>query len=120
MTTTRRTINANMSLSYALGGNVFSGDIRLSNFALNIGIGSQSSNLDVEFIYDTCGQAGGVSRPTVGRAVRFQCNSLVFGGIINSVSYGESAGGSVYKLKIIDPRKINLVPYNRTIPVTKI
>jgi hypothetical protein len=106
MTTTRRTINANMSLSYALGGNVFGGDIRLSNFALNIGIGSQSSNLDVEFIYDTCGQAGGVSRPTVGRAVRFQCNSLVFGGIINSVSYGESAGGSVYKLKIIDPRKV--------------
>ena len=106
MATTKRTINASLSLTYALGGNVFDGNIRLSNFSLNLGIGSQSSNLDLELIYDTCGTAGGVQIPTTGRAVRFQCNGLVFGGITNSISYSESASGITYKLKIIDPRKI--------------
>lgn len=106
MTTSLRNVSSSLSLTYATGGNVFSGNIKLNNFSMTLGLGSQSSNLDIELIADTCGTAGGVTLPTTGRAVRFQCNQVVFGGIINSISYSESSTGITYKLKVIDPRKL--------------
>lgn len=106
MPTVCRPVNTAVSFIYATGGAVISGDIKLSNFSLTLGLGSSASNLDLELVYNPCGGAGGIQVPPIGRAVRFTCGGLSFGGIINSRSYSESAGGISYKFKIIDPRKI--------------
>jgi hypothetical protein len=95
------------SLRYANGGGpVIDGDVKLSNFSLVIGIGSSSSNLDLEMVYNNCGGAGGVQLPPIGSAVRFQCGALYFGGIVNSCTYSQNSNGISYKFKIIDPRKV--------------
>ena len=106
MTTLCQNINTPVSLTYARGGAVISGDIKLSNFSLTLGLGSSSSNLDLELVYNNCGTTGGVTLPPIGRAVRFSCGQLSFGGIINSRTYSETSSGFSYKFKIIDPRKI--------------
>lgn len=106
MPTVCRPINTAVSFTYALGGPVITGDLKLSNFSLTLGLGSSASNLDLELVYNVCNGGGGVQIPPIGRAVRFTCGSLSFGGIINSRSYSENSNGISYKFKIIDPRKI--------------
>jgi hypothetical protein len=106
MPTQCQRVNTAISFTYARGGPVIQGDVKLSNFSLTLGLGASSSNLDLELVYNNCAGAGGVSLPSIGRAVRFNCGQLSFGGIINSRSYSETSGGASYKFKIIDPRKI--------------
>jgi hypothetical protein len=106
MTTICQNINTPISFTYVQGGPVIAGNIKLSNFSLTLGIGSSSSNLDLELVYDNCGGSNGITIPPIGRAVRFSCGQLSFGGIINSRTYSETSNGFSYKFKIIDPRKI--------------
>jgi len=111
MTTTCKTISSAFDMIYANGGGrVFTGSIYLLNFNINIGIGSNSSILDLELVVDPCGTDAGVgfTLPDVGRAVKFfsTTTAFAFGGIINSASVSESSNGYTYKFKIIDPRKI--------------
>ena len=110
MTTTCKTISSGFDMIYANGGGrVFTGSIYLLNFNINIGIGSNSSILDLELVVDQCGTDAGVgfTLPDVGRAVSFfsTTTAFTFGGIVNNASVSESSNGYTYKFKIIDPRK---------------
>lgn len=109
MTTRCASAGANFSLLYAKDQtNPFSENLTLKDFTFNIGIGSGSSTLDINLLYNGCGNYSATS-PTlagIGRAVTFRCNSLSFGGIVNSSSYSESSGGFIFKLSIIDAKRI--------------
>ena len=108
MSTTCRSAPASFSLVYARGGNPFSSNLTLNNFNINYGVGSGSSNLEVELLWNGCGNYSSQppALPAIGRAMTFTCNSLVFGGIVNAVSYNESASGFIFSLSIIDPKRI--------------
>ena len=55
MSTTCRSAPASFSLVYARGGNPFSSNLTLNNFNINYGVGSGSSNLEVELLWNGCG-----------------------------------------------------------------
>jgi hypothetical protein len=108
MVTRCTSADAFFTLTYARGGNPFSSNLTLKNFNLNFGIGTQSSSLDTEILYNGCGNYADTppTLPTIGRAMTFTCNSLTFGGIVNSSSYSTSSGGYIFKLSLKDPKEI--------------
>jgi hypothetical protein len=108
MTTRCRNAPAAFSLTYVRGGNPFSRNLTLNNFNLNLGIGQNSSSLNVQLLWGGCGNFSNEppSLPTIGRAMRFSCNNLEFSGIVNTVNYEESANGFLFNLTLIDPKKL--------------
>ena len=99
---------AGFSFTYVAGGAAISGSVTLQDFSLSLGIGSGSSTLDLSFLYGGCNNVSDIPTilPRVGRAVRFQCNALVFGGIVHESTYSVTPSGFIFKIKIIDPKKI--------------
>lgn len=100
---------ASFSFTYVNGGGAaISGSVTLQDFSLNLGVGSGSSTLELSFLYGGCNNVSNIPTilPQVGRAVRFQCNALVFGGIVNESTYSVTASGFIFKIKIIDPKRL--------------
>jgi hypothetical protein len=108
MTTRCKSADASFSLLYTRGGNPFSSNVTLKNFGLTFGIGSQASNLDVELLYNGCGNYADVppTLPDIGRVMTFICNSITFCGVVNSRSYSTSASGYTFKVALKDPKEI--------------
>lgn len=86
-------------------GTNFAGKILLSDFNLSLGIGSQSSELQLSFLNQWCKGTGGSTVPRVGTPVQFQCNNLTFGGIVNTASISEQSGGFFINISVKDPKE---------------
>ena len=101
-------IESVFSLTYMNGGAyVFGPQIKLSGFNANLGIGSDTSRIELDVIYDDCEITSSPSSVMVGKSVIFNCSTgFSFCGIIESFTYNENIGGFNYKLVIIDPRKL--------------
>jgi hypothetical protein len=95
---------ASFSFGYAAGGGGFGGVLK--NFNLTLGIGNQSSRLEVQVLWGGCGdRAPRPTLPAIGRAMMFNCNALSFGGIVNSISYKEDAGGFTATISLVDAKQ---------------
>ena len=87
------------------GGPLFGGAIRIRGCSTTIGVGEGSSSINITLLIDPCLEGTPII-PPVGTPATFTCGSLVFGGIINSISYRESSGGFEYTVNLIDPKRL--------------
>lgn len=96
------------------GAPVLSNNLWLSNFSLNLGIGTSSSTLDMELVVDPCQNQGAGTIAEVGTPVLFAVYAnagsnvpgLTFGGILTNATETLSSNGLRYRVQVIDPRKM--------------
>lgn len=87
------------------GDPLFGGAIRIRGCITTLGIGQESSSINITLLWDPCLKG----EPTIaylGTPATFTCGELVFGGIINSIAYRESSGGFEYTVNLIDPKRL--------------
>ena len=79
--------------------------IRLKGCSVSMGIGQGSSTMSLDLVADNCVD-GTIDLPPMGTPVKFNCDKLVFGGIINSLTYTENSSSFDYRMDIVDPKRV--------------